>query len=51
MLRSGLSRSVFGWNWVPPVWIAIPLAVLGSSCIRPTAPASERAFALKCDSL
>ena len=42
---SGFVRSE-SWNFEPCVYSRDPLAVAGVSCISPTAPALERAWAL-----
>ena len=49
MLIAGLVRSLT-LNAVPPVRIAIPLAVDGVSCISPTAPDVERRVGWNFDS-
>jgi hypothetical protein len=48
-LISGSSRSETT-NFEPPVYLAMPLAVAGWSCMSPIAPALERAFASNFDS-
>jgi hypothetical protein len=44
-LMSGFVRSETRKR-LPPVYCAIPLAVVGVSCIRPTAPALDSALEL-----